>query len=168
MHAGVGGEGMSSSSRVRQGGNEEVTVKSKRGEWMALRERELRGVLWARGVLDASAGKGQEDVKYAAPRTRTRQGPRGVYRCRLCLQMTCTQTVQRMDGGSIEELQRGPVLRRQKQLRQQQQQQTKTTQPSAPSVKPAPLPAPPCSGAMTRGWGRDHRFRSLDRQRRGF
>ena len=57
MQAGVGGDGALSSSCAdvaRQGGKEEVTGKSKRG--VKGMDRELRGVLPARGVLDASGG----------------------------------------------------------------------------------------------------------------
>lgn len=54
-HAGVGGERTLSSSLpdgARQGGKEDVTGKSNRG--VSGMERELRGVLLARGVLEAS------------------------------------------------------------------------------------------------------------------
>lgn len=54
-HAGVGGERTLSSSLpdgARHGGKEDVTGKSNRG--VSGMERELRGVLLARGVLEAS------------------------------------------------------------------------------------------------------------------
>ncbi len=58
MQAGVGGDGALSSSCAdvaRHGGKEEVTGKSKRG--VKGMDRELRGVLPARGVLDTSGGR---------------------------------------------------------------------------------------------------------------
>ena len=45
----------STADDVRQGGKEEVTGKSKRG--VCGMDRELRGVLFALGVLDVSEGK---------------------------------------------------------------------------------------------------------------